>query len=377
MPIPYASLKHFLLGWLLACTLLAAPTQAQRFAAIGDYGYAGTPERDVASLVKSWNPHFVITLGDNNYDYGDSTTIDQNIGQYYHEYIGFYQGRYGQGSAYNRFFPSLGNHDLYTANGIPFLRYFTLPGNGRYYEYRRGNVHFFVLNSDPAEPHGVASNSVQAQWLKRRLALARAPWKVVYFHHAPYSSGQHGNATVMQWPFKDWGASVVLSGHDHHYERLLVDGFPYFVNGLGGRNIYNLNPQRTAAGSRVRYNADYGAMLMQASADTLRLEFYTRRGQRIDSYTLGKGLPLEGTLYPPAPNPFSGSTELAFAVPEPGRVQIRVLNLLGQEVATLFDADVRAGKRQLRWYQGALKAGIYQVVMTSPSGKVTARAEVL
>src|SRR5262245_221000 len=96
----------------------ALPVFAQspiRFAVIGDYGYAGQPELDVANLVKSWNPDLVITLGDNNYELGAASTIDQNIGQYYHQFISPYTGGYGLGDSVNRFFPCLGNHDWYTA----------------------------------------------------------------------------------------------------------------------------------------------------------------------------------------------------------------------------------------------------------------------
>ncbi len=82
-----------------------------RFAVIGDFGQAGQPEQDVANLVKSWDPDLIITVGDNNYPVGAATTIDQNIGQYYHDFIYPYMGAYGAGATANRFFPSLGNHD--------------------------------------------------------------------------------------------------------------------------------------------------------------------------------------------------------------------------------------------------------------------------
>jgi hypothetical protein len=79
---------------------------ATRFAVIGDYGLEGQPEADVAELVKGWNPDFVITTGDNNYDVGAADTIDANIGQYYHRFIFNYQGSYGSGSSTRQFFPA-------------------------------------------------------------------------------------------------------------------------------------------------------------------------------------------------------------------------------------------------------------------------------
>jgi hypothetical protein len=66
--------------------------------------------RDVASQVKGWKPDFILTVGDNNYPKGAASTIDRNIGQYYHDFIYPCRGRYGAGAAINRFFPTLGNH---------------------------------------------------------------------------------------------------------------------------------------------------------------------------------------------------------------------------------------------------------------------------
>jgi len=278
---------HVLVLVAVAVVSTGVPTHAQdtvRFAVIGDYGWAGKPEADVANLVRSWNPEFVITLGDNNYPRGAESTIDANIGAYYSEYIGNYKGAHGTGSPTNRFWPSLGNHDLMTDNGRPYLDYFTLPGNERYYEFERGPVHFFVLNSDRREPDGVTADSRQAMWLKERLAASTSPWNVVYFHHAPYSSGDHGPTTYMQWPFGAWGADVILSGHDHTYERLEVNGLTYVVNGLGGAVRYKFkNPQKSSA---TKFNDDHMAMIVVATATTMKVEALSRRGILIDRFEL-------------------------------------------------------------------------------------------
>ena len=284
-----------------------AQTSGTRFAVIGDYGSAGQSERDVANLVKSWSPDFIITTGDNNYPSGAASTIDQNVGQYYHDYISPYFGSYGAGASLNRFFPSLGNHDWYTTGAQPYLNYFTLPNNERYYEFISGPVHLFAVDSDPSEPDGTTRNSVQAAWLQNRLAAAPEPWKLVYFHHAPYSSGsEHGSSSWMQWPFQSWGASTVLSGHDHDYERILVGGFPYFVNGLGGVSRYAFGSP--VAGSQVRYNGDYGAMLVTATTEDITFQFVTRGGTVIDTYTLSKG---PGVTVPPAPSALTAAVNPA------------------------------------------------------------------
>ena len=264
------------------------PTPATiRFAVIGDYGAGGQAEADVASLVKSWNPDFIITTGDNNYPDGAAETIDQNIGQFYHEFIYPYKGGYGPGADHIRFFPSLGNHDWSSPGAQPYLEYFELPGNERYYDFTWEPVYFVVIDSDSREPDGVSRASVQAEWLQARLAGSNAAWNVVYFHHPPFSSGTHGPVDWMRWPFAEWGASVVLAGHDHIYERLLIDGIPYFTNGVGGGAIYSF--PSVSEGSQMHYNADYGAMLVTADAGQMTFQFINRRGETIDSYQISNG----------------------------------------------------------------------------------------
>jgi len=255
------------------------------FAVIGDYGEAGPDELAVANLVKSWNPNFIITLGDNNYDIGSASTIDRNIGQYYHEFIHPYIGSYGQGDTVNRFFPSLGNHDWLAPGIDPYLNYFTLPGNERYYDFVKGPVHFFVIDSDTNEIDGIDSGSVQAQWLKNSLAESSSRFNIIYFHHPPYCSGLiHGSEEIMRWPFKQWGASTVMAAHEHLYERITRNGLTYFVNGLGGnlRSIFGF----PISGSQVRYNANYGAMLVNAYNDSLVLKFYNILGSLRDNYKI-------------------------------------------------------------------------------------------
>lgn len=266
----------------------ATPTEIPiiRFAIIGDYGLAGADEAAVAQMVLSWSPDLIITTGDNNYPSGAAATIDENIGQYFHTYIHPYLGIYGEGAESNRFFPSLGNHDWNTQNAQPYLDYFTLPGNERYYDFLWGIVHFFALDSDTREPDGVGRSSKQAEWLKAALAASTAPWQIVYTHYPPYSSGYHGSTPWMQWRFAEWGADAVLAGHDHTYERLFVDGIPFFVNGLGGGKIYPF--LATHPGSLFRYNNTHGALWVEATPEQITFQFFAVPGILIDHFALTK-----------------------------------------------------------------------------------------
>lgn len=274
---------------LVALALFASAVSAQeimRFAVVGDYGSGDRNEEDVANLIKGWNPNFVITTGDNNYPDGEASTIDNNIGKYYAQFIYPYTGNYGPGATVNRFFPAMGNHDWDNNVGAPaqpYLDYFTLPGNERYYEYVQGPLHFFMLDSDSREPDGITSTSVQANWLRTRLAASTAQWKIVVLHHPPFSS--RTSWPKLQWPYKEWGASVVLSGHAHVYERIVRNGLPFITNGLGGDSTGSF--ETGLEGSMVRFGTEYGAVLARVSSTSITFQFVTRGGLVIDTYTMG------------------------------------------------------------------------------------------
>lgn len=268
-----------------------------RFAVIGDYGddalsgFGLGGEAKVAELVKSWAPDFVITLGDNNYPDGAATTIDANIGKHYAEFIGDYTGMFGPGSDTNRFWPSLGNHDWKTPGAQPYLDYFTLPGNERYYEKDLGLVHLFAVDSEEGEPDGVDATSTQGKWLQGALAASTSCLDVVYFHRPPYNSGaHHGSSMNMRWPFEEWGADVVMAGHEHVYERLEVGTLPYFIQGLSGSLRYNFGTALPE--SKVRFADDYGAMLVTVTRSEVRYEmFRVTGGEMVDTLTVAKACP--------------------------------------------------------------------------------------
>ena len=295
-------------AWLVGSALAALLAGAARgdsvvIGIIGDFGSAAegaakaSNELAVASLVKSWNPDFVMTLGDDNYPSGAASTIDQNIGQFYHEFIYPYTGSYGSGATSNRFFPSLGNHDWLTSNGQPHNVYFTLPGNERYYTYRQGPVEIFAINSN-ADPDGTAPTSAQGRWLQAQLAASTAPWRLVYFHHPPYSAIAGGGNAYMRWPFAEWGASAVLAGHEHYYARIHTNNLVYFINGLGGDEVAPLGGGSSPA--TARYSSDYGAMRAEATESNLVFHFITRSGVVADTFVLGGPLGSPAILSQPA-----------------------------------------------------------------------------
>ncbi len=137
-------------------------------------------------------------------------------------------------------FPSLGNHEYGHAN---YFDLFYLPGNERWYSFDYGNAHFTCLQIDVFTDYSVGSE--QYLWLEQDLAGSNQTWKFVFFHIAPYSSGTHGNDVnvlavrdVLPSLFEEHKVDMVFSGHDHDYERSLINDVTYIVSGGGGAPLY-------------------------------------------------------------------------------------------------------------------------------------------
>ncbi len=297
---------------------IAIPTFGQtiRFAALADFGLPeqGTPA--VAKLIKSWNPDFIITHGDDDYTDGTFKGLDDVVGQFYREFVGNYVGNYGEGSDVNRFWPVPSDHSFGDDCSKPsqiqaYLDFYTLPDSGSEqsfdgelnYWFRQGPVLFFMVNSmDCFQPGGSGPDSPLAQWVASIADTSDAPFKLISFHHTPYTSGRYRPGTQrMRWDYENMGINVVMAGHDHTYERFHIGHTLYFTNGLGGVDDRELKDPRQY-GSQASFTGKHGAMLIEANNDSMVFKFFTYDSVLIDSYTL-----LQGGPEPPAtPDSLSG-----------------------------------------------------------------------
>jgi len=215
-----------------------------------------------------------------------------------------------------RFFPALGpaDFDPYWRSwpDVPYMRSYPslldLPGptgdsflRGQAYTatIAPGLMDVFVVNSllgDTSKSYAAlaeASMETQKLWLRAALGNSTAVWRVVVFHHSPYSTSKlPPEAQWMRWPFREWGASVVLTGSQGVYERIQTGSspVPFVINGLGGHPAMGRVHacQAITPGSRVRYNSGHGVQLMVASETSLRFCFYSteRRGTLVDAFTI-------------------------------------------------------------------------------------------
>ena len=183
----------------------------------------------------------VATLGDNVYERGSGA-----------EFATCFAPSWGVFK--DRIRPAPGNHEYLTPGAQGYFDYFgaaagTL-GQG-YYSYNLGAWHVIVLNSECWQVGGCAAGSPQTQWLQADLAAHPAQCTLAYWQRPRFSSGPHGDMTLVQ-AFWDVlyaaGADVVLNGYDQDYERFVpqdpqgrsdpAHGLTEFVVGTGGRSHY-------------------------------------------------------------------------------------------------------------------------------------------
>ena len=278
------------------------PADSITFAIIGDYGQNSPEEGEVAAMVKTWRVDFIITTGDNNYTLGSRKTIKKNIGKYYGDFI--YNpdapadlqchGKAEQEKK-NRFFPSPGNHDNYSKGMKPYLDYFTLPGDEKNYDFTWGPVEFFSIDTRK-DADIKCCYDPETKWLQSELSKSTVPFKLVYFHHPPYSTGEHGSAVSMQWPYGKWGVDAVLTGHEHFYERVTdkTSEKPIYTTcgSSGNTHLYgcNVHPLDSTRFDVKCDDQHYGAMKVKATTHMVVFEYYiaTQPERPIDTYIISK-----------------------------------------------------------------------------------------
>jgi hypothetical protein len=229
-----------------------------------------------AAILDSVPGAHVFTAGDNAYPDGTAA-----------QFAECYEPTWGRYRVATR--PSAGNHDYHTAEATDYFAYFGTnagtPGEG-WYSYDLGTWHVVVLNSNCSNIGGCDRESAQADWLIRDLAANTAKQcTVAYWHHPRFSSGNHGSSTELHdlWSILyDYGADVVMNGHDHVYERLeplnpdgIVDptsGIRQFVVGTGGKSlsVFTGPPLPTTV---VRDDTSHGVLRLDLSPGTYIWEF--------------------------------------------------------------------------------------------------------
>ena len=288
----------------------AAPTaslpnekDSVKFLVIGDTGTGSRSQYEVAQQIakahQSFKFDFAIMLGDNLYGSEGPSAFVNKFEKPYKPLL----------DAGVKFYASLGNHDepsqrFYKPFNMDEKRYYSYTkGGGALGPLTPGDVEFFVLDSTYMTPE-------QIDWLKKGLSSSNAKWKIAYFHHPIYSSGEkHGSEVDLQVLveplFVEHGVDVVFSGHEHFYERIKPQkGITYITQGGGAKlragNIAARSPL-TAKG----FDTDNSFTLVEIVKDQMFFETISRRGQVVDAGIIVRrevaGTPVSAAPTTPAP----------------------------------------------------------------------------
>jgi hypothetical protein len=221
----------------------------------------------------------VLTLGDTVYDNGTAA-----------EFAACYDPSWGRHKARTR--PAVGNHEYGTAGAGPYFDYFGAAAGERgkgWYSFDLGAWHVVVLNSNCAEV-GCGVGSEQEEWLRADLAAHPASCTLAAWHHPRFSSGsEHGNQPQVQPLYQalyEAGADLLLTGHDHHYERFApllpwagwddVHGVRQFVVGTGGKSLRPIGVVRL--GSEARDASTDGILQLTLHGSGYAWEFVPEAG---------------------------------------------------------------------------------------------------
>lgn len=223
----------------------------------------------------------VFTAGDNVYPNGAAS-----------DYANCYDPTWGRFKP--RTHPAPGNHEYNTPGATGYFGYFGAaagdPSKG-YYSYDLGAWHITVINSQITRVAG----SAQEQWLRADLAAHPTKCTLAYWHYPRFSSGStHGSDASMQaiWQaLYDNGADVVVSGHEHNYERFAPQapsgerdtarGIREFVVGTGGAGNYTFGTP--VPNSEIRYNATPGVIKLTLYQDHYDWQYIPTSGSFTDS----------------------------------------------------------------------------------------------
>ncbi len=244
-----------------------------RFLIIGDTGTGGSAQQKIADRIvatrKAFPFEFALMLGDNLYG-------SENPNDYYEKFEKPYKPLLDAGV---KFYASLGNHDDPNQR---LYKPFNMNGE-RYYSFKPsllGDVRFFALDSNYMSKEQVA-------WLEKELQASNSPWKIAFFHHPLYSSGErHGSNETLREQieplFIKYGVDVVLTGHEHFYERLKPQhDITHIIAGSSAKlrrgNIGNSG--MTAKG----YDQGYTFTLAEIVGDDMHFQTLDAEGKTVDS----------------------------------------------------------------------------------------------
>jgi predicted phosphodiesterase len=270
------TLSVMLAAGLLAEVPLTLPNQPDslKFGVIGDTGTGDKHQFAVAKQLidfrNQFKYEFVVMMGDNTYGGESARDFERRFEEPYQPLI----------DAGVKFYAALGNHDTPNQRNYKLFNM----GGKQYYTFRpKLGVRFFALDSNYMSPE-------QLTWLENELKASGSDWKIAFFHHPLYSSGgRHGSDAALRDQleplFIKYSVDVVLSGHDHFYERLKPQkGIAYFV--VGGSAKLRSGDIGTTGLTDKGFDTGYSFMAVEIAGDEFHFQTVSDQGKTVDSGTI-------------------------------------------------------------------------------------------
>ena len=249
-----------------------------KFAIIGDSGQPGSGQRAIAKQMVTSRTRFpfefVLMTGDNLYGNERPRDYEKKFEIPYKPLL----------DAGVKFYASLGNHD---DDDQTKYKLFNMDGK-KYYSFKAKNgVRFFALDSNYVD-------AKQLEWLEKELAASGSDWKIAFFHHPLYSSGAtHGSADqqreLLEPVFLKHGVNVVLTGHEHFYERVKPQkGISYFI--IGSSAKLRKGDLRKSPLTAYGNDGTYAFMLVEIVGDEMHFQAINDKGATIDAGRIRRSL---------------------------------------------------------------------------------------
>jgi len=254
-----------------------------RFAVLGDVGRGDALQYATAAELTRWHERFpfefVLLLGDNIYGPGTPEDLARRFDVPYRELL-------ERGVAFHAV---PGNHDP-----PAILHHPPLGMRGRrYYAFDESaglpligtRATFFAIDT-------VTLDWPQLEWLERAVQTSKTDWKIAFYHHPLYTSGQYAlSARRTRWwlesLFVNGGVDVGFSGHEHFYERIVPQqGVQYFTSGAGG--ALRRGALRRSPSLAVGFDGDTHFLLIEIAGDALHFQAISRTGHTVDSGTIAR-----------------------------------------------------------------------------------------
>jgi 3',5'-cyclic AMP phosphodiesterase CpdA len=249
------------------------PADVVRLIAVGDFGVGGEAQQRLGAAVRAFEARnsadYLVALGDNDY------TEDPNA--FHANWEASFGWTRGAGVKVTGV---LGNHDVRVDGGRYEFDELRMPR--RYFRRAVGPLELYLLDSNNVDP-------AQTAWLRRTLARSRARWRIAVAHHPAFSCGNYRSHpdVVARWVplFERYRVDLVLSGHDHNYQRFAPRrGVRYVVHGGGNPKLYPLTSCPAGYPRRLRARREQGFLYLVARPGRLDGWAVTPTGRRTDHF---------------------------------------------------------------------------------------------